>query len=705
MQQVESDSKVESDERKWASGLPIVGAALLGLSIGLQWALTGIILYGPMRQKIPEGILTVRGATLMRPERDLPLYIAGCALCLILMLGNAALWRHSVQRQPTQERTRFAWFSAGYQAFFAVASVLLYILILCARMPVISRMRVLGSGVNILALLLPSVAAIGCCWHDLRARVRSHPRCRAWVVPIIDILLGSLIVGILFIPWSFWNELAGTFYRNDLLHHWNYFGMGPALCFAHGGAFSTDFYSQYGMGWPLIFSLMNRWGVLTYGRMIGVGVIYGSVYYVGFYILLRLFLRSAAWAGAGVLLAITLQMFSGQYDGGILWQYPSSTMLRHPMDVWFFLALLLHQRSGRRRWTLVAGLVCGLAIFFVTETGLYLAVVFAGYHLLTWRNGKFLVRGTAFGAGVVLTLLPLTWIASRGTLFHGAFWHGWMEGVKLQGFSGLGLLPIADVPDTALLFFMVFLAAYLLTIGNTAIRSSHESACAEDIFLACYSLYGLALLLIFVGRSHPFNLYHPAPPLAVVLTAWLARGSRRWEMAWRPTSAGAAMLVILGAWLLSSADFASYPSLASTMFGRRPDGAPCLIAAAPDLAIAQTPIIDPPSFMAVVQEMRRLDRRGGEVAAVDYEDTLLYYASGIRPWFRWGSLFYSINTQDELKERAAELARRKPQFVVMRSPGPGFEDVRQALHLVVEQHARLVKTIGHFEIWAWGTDD
>ena len=56
--------------------------------------------------------------------------------------------------------------------------------------------------------------------------------------------------------------------------------------------------------------------------------------------------------------------------------------LRHPSDIWFFLALAMHLRSGKLAWAALAGLAAGLGIFFETETGGYLLVTFLIYSVL-----------------------------------------------------------------------------------------------------------------------------------------------------------------------------------------------------------------------------------------------------------------------------------------------------------------------------------
>ena len=53
----------------------------------------------------------------------------------------------------------------------------------------------------------------------------------------------------------------------------------------------------------------------------------------------------------------------------------------------------------------------------------------------------------AFYSTAAATLLPLLLYASRGTVFTGAFWRGWVEALAAYAGQGAGALPIAGVPD------------------------------------------------------------------------------------------------------------------------------------------------------------------------------------------------------------------------------------------------------------------
>ena len=91
--------------------------------------------------------------------------------------------------------------------------------------------------------------------------------------------------------------------------------------------------------------MLSHFSALTYGKLVGLEIVYGCVYYLALFFLLRSCFKQELWAAFGVVLAIYWQIFSGMNSNDVVWLFPSSTMMRHPMDVWFFLALVMHQRS------------------------------------------------------------------------------------------------------------------------------------------------------------------------------------------------------------------------------------------------------------------------------------------------------------------------------------------------------------------------
>ena len=175
------------------------------------------------------------------------------------------------------------------------------------------------------------------------------------------------------------------------------------------------------------------------------------------------------------------------------------------------------------------------------------------------------------GVAAVATLFPLLLYASRGMLFSRAFGRGWVEAMVMFGSSGVGALPIAELPDVPLVFFLVVVTVYLGVIANAVLKGMHGNASKGEILLAAVAAYGLAVLLLFVGRSHPFNLCHAAPPFAVVLTALLLRGYEALPGLLRQSALPCAMIGGLAVLLLTKPQFQSYPSLLGSAFQSRPE--------------------------------------------------------------------------------------------------------------------------------------
>src|ERR1035441_1911122 len=164
------------------------------------------------------------------------------------------------------------------------------------------------------------------------------------------------------VPPGTWPRLAGQIFLIDACHHLNFFIMGPALSFLHGKAFGTEIYAQYGIGWPLVAAALSRLSALTYANLVGLEIVYCCVYYLALFFLLRSCFKRELWAALAVILVIYWQVFSGLNSNEVVWLFPSSTPMRHPMDVWFFLALVMHQRSGTMFWAIAAGFAGALGV-------------------------------------------------------------------------------------------------------------------------------------------------------------------------------------------------------------------------------------------------------------------------------------------------------------------------------------------------------
>src|SRR5579862_6019528 len=64
----------------------LLGPAFLGVSISIQLMLTGLIVFGPIKNPTLPAGLTNMARDLVHPERDMSIYVAGVAVAMILVL-------------------------------------------------------------------------------------------------------------------------------------------------------------------------------------------------------------------------------------------------------------------------------------------------------------------------------------------------------------------------------------------------------------------------------------------------------------------------------------------------------------------------------------------------------------------------------------------------------------------------------------------
>ena len=268
----------------------------------------------------------------------------------------------------------------------------------------------------------------------------------------------------------------------------------------------------------------------------------------------------------------------------------------------------------------------------------------------------------------------------------------------------IGALPIAELPDAPLIFFMMMVTSYLAAIVYAAVRSLHGSASRNVVLLATLAAYGLALLLMFVNRSHPYNLCHAAIPFAVFVTALIAQGNAALERRLPRSVLPYALLGGLVVLLLTKAEFQRYPSFFASVFAHPPSSGILLRSNPPDLAGL------PPDYAGLAREFQQVSSTiqtlapdGKRVAILDFNDTLLYNAANACPWSRYASLFHMALTQQSLDGIRNDLIAHAPLYVVIRGQNATrpakWEFVWAPLYAVVTNRYSLDQTVSSYEIW------
>ncbi len=734
--------------RRWAGGLPVppqlpsstyfrylLGLVFLVAAVGLQIMLT--LLLAIPAPEVPTGELSDWGILYVHPEYDVVLYVAGVALTLLAVLAVTLI---------KSRRTTGA--SAGAMVLrFAVATLGTAVVVwrfLGARASVSEGTGIPLSYYLTLALVgAVSVAALG-----RRADRLSTPIDR-WLerlpgatgpvgdpagrFSVFDLLIPVALVALVYVPT--WREVAGRVFQEENFLHWDYFIMGPALSFRNGHALGTDIYSAYGVGWPMVFGALSEWLPLSYGRFIQAGSLYACVYLTGVYVLLRTLRVRPLLAALGTLLAF-LPFFLWMY-GLTIWRTPNVTPLRWAFDVWCLIALVRHFKSRRRFWAVAAGGLLGMAILFAIDTGFELLVAFAFYWVwLLWaeRTRRLPVDlAVSLGAAVVSFLAGAA-VASRGTLFQPRFWWGWAE-APLEFGGGFGMLPVGTWPNgNTIVAFSILVALYLVVCGYAFVRMLHRKIGTFELFTGVVSLYGLVVLVKFLGHSDRSIFPRLLTPAVIVVILIAGRGyeylrqgglkDRRPGRALRLGSVGLAVAVVMG---LAAAprslfweDFLAYPGWVSNRLSGAETQGGCLYLEPRDVC-GLPPGLEQPAeeFRAITGVLKGIEDRGETFAVIDETGSLFYVPTESAPFGRYGRIFLATHTKQLVNDMEQDLIDAAPDYILIRTrsarggmgyeawnvfglgpdPASYYNDVWEQLGEIVKSDYRLEQPMLPYELW------
>jgi len=642
-------------------GSPLPLLLTLSLVQGLLWLWST---FGPADHRIvPRHVLTILGAGLYQPDHDLPIYLFGALSCVLLDALLATLLARRSARADSPSGPR-----AG---FVACAAVALLPLLAPDSKP---------------AYLAACVMGLGLVAWRLHVRRRSPPPCPQAPVPLApspdaatrqrpSLLRGcavplAIVALFVFVPWP--EAVLWKSYESDRFHHFDFYMMAPALAHAHGLRLGSDFYSQYGVGWPMVLHwLGGAKGLAGYTMLIRLEVLVGCAYFLALFVFLRSWLRSASWATTGLLLALILALFT---DTGIgpKWLWPSSTVMRYAFDIMLFGVLVAHARSGDSRLGLLAGVALALQILFSSDVGLYLLFAFGIYLVCAMRRpagerAQASLLRFALGAGVALVLVAGAGftLANQGEPPGRAFWSGLTESIFVYG-GGIGNLPIAlalgnDAGFDLLLLAM--LALYFRCMGAALSACIERRVSPDQAIRAAIAAYGLGTLMIFIGRSHQQNLMHVTIPFCL-LVADLATSTAR------AFSAGAAargirpqhlLWAALVATICVQSDKVAYPNLVNAAMS--PFALTALQATSGDALPAESPR-EVAEFRAASDAIRQASDGGrNKVAVIGYNDTAYLVQAGVAPYFRYSPVLANLLFEDQVAELTRRIAGAPPDWI------------------------------------------
>lgn len=717
---------------------------LLALAVGIQWTVAAVIIFGPRRPWPPPESLTTMGQVMLHPENDMQAYTAGLAITALLVLVAAFATRRQANRVARlrdfpADAARIVVPQALAATSLALGSIGIFVIAVEFVRRAVEH-RWVPTALESTLLLAPSTVALMLFMLHITYRSALPCICQRVALPPVwcrYLYDSCVLVGIIllvFVPPA--AGLTGRIFLREGFLHWDYFALGPATQFSLGAALGTDAFSLYGLGFPFVVAALHPVISLSHERAIHLAIGYACLYYFGTYLLVRALGLGRPAASLSLLLALLFSVFApiwARLELATLWQWPSTTLLRAPTDIWLFLALALHARSGRKRWLVCAALAAFLGLFFITDTGLGLLIVLTLYALF-WllaprplagappRPARTLDVFIAYfmGAGALLAALAM---ASRGTLFSAseAFLNGWLEAFRT--YAGLGMGSMFFLARTSLadiLLFMGIVAVFLTAMTRAGLRVLGRTPAGTEVVIGLLGFYALGRLTYFLYRTLPNNLHHAAVPLAVLVVVLTAKYGREALMAFavrartpaereglrflRAVAPFPAVLVAAGAIWFSPA-FADYPSLLRILArGLESPGAHLVrIDGRQMVPLPESQAHRAEQFDEAIAAMRSLRDAGHTVAVLDHTATIYHLTARVAPWGRDIGAYYNLLTWEQVAAFEAALSSDPPDFVFIRSAVPNrfFEDTWGSLRTLLEWHGTPAGTAGIFDIYHW----
>jgi hypothetical protein len=111
--------------------VPLSGAIALAVTFGVELMLTAFVAWGRIARRPAKRDFTYRAWSLMRPERDLQIYVAGIGLTLLLVILICWGWIRLTRRSGIRPLNVVA----AVQVGFSIAGLIAFLTFLSWRLP------------------------------------------------------------------------------------------------------------------------------------------------------------------------------------------------------------------------------------------------------------------------------------------------------------------------------------------------------------------------------------------------------------------------------------------------------------------------------------------------------------------------------------------------------------------------------------------
>ncbi len=383
----------------------------------------------------------------------------------------------------------------------------------------------------------------------------------AWSLTWMDAAVMAVTSAMLLIPDC--RYALACIFLGDQAQHFDSFVGGPAWAAVSGNILDVDTVSHYGIGMPvLIGHAAEAFGGGHLG-LLKVMMLCNWLYFMAWYVLLRLWFSSTAFAAAALWCAIRLQMFNTN-EFPCVFNYPSATVMRFFWDILFFWCvwMFLHEPQ-KKRYLAGAAITAGVAVFYMSSTGMCLVLTFGALLLwlfvsqrMTWGKALSLA-----GWGALMLISAFTALAfTQGRhVIDPKFWSD-VGDFNKYFLNGFGALPVTEALQVkkywAFAMGLFIPVSYVWSLVYVAARIVLRRSGREAVFVGLLCLYGLGLYHYFVSRSSPYGFYTVAVVWVIVMFYWLLHISRK--LHWKISAAVAAAAFFL---LWINPQFAAYPNV------------------------------------------------------------------------------------------------------------------------------------------------
>lgn len=541
--------------------------ALLVMALAVQGlvVVTWIYSFIPIKPAGLFATLFVRHQALVLPEREMSFFhfFIGTA-CALQAAGIFILRAHLSRRTFIRPLLAFTLAEYGWTFLmvFAVFKMFVY-----GFAPWTKGIFYISLGLGVLAKIFWKELSDFCprafgFWEKYKGDIK--------FIRALDLVFVALIFLILYVPDT--QGLLAKMFMTDHFDHFDTMIMGQAWAQLKGAVLDIDQYTHYAVGLPIVIGHLAQWmGGFSYPSVIillGLGMV---AYYIGVYALARVWLKSVGLAMAMVILLIKWQMFHPGVSV-IIFDYPSASVWRYPLDIFFLFLLLAHLRRSDWRFLMGAAFISGFSCFYMIDTGVYMSVAFAFYILFALimdlqEGSRKDVKNRALSAAGMLTIVPLTalgflWMTQGPYLFTKIFWENLAERTAFF-LMGHGDLPMykslleGKYLESWMGFFIPWGYVFALVVIATLLFLRRISR--EHLFLATVLIYGIGLYHYYICRSADTSYYVVVLPFVFLLGFSLDRMTRLLSV-WRRSLLGAALAGAFFA-LFTNHYFLNYPNL------------------------------------------------------------------------------------------------------------------------------------------------